>query len=89
MMIFNLIVPMASKQVYGGQHNRLVSFIKDNADTFLLQDNTEEGGKSEVILLRSEGDDGAVAELPTGNATAGKKYSLLRQFFFSSPPPPL
>lgn len=57
------------KQVYG-QHIRLISFIKDNADTFLMRDNAEEGGRAEVILLRSEGEDAAVTEPPAG--TAGK-----------------
>eukprot|EP00752_Nemacystus_decipiens_P001274 g1270.t1 len=56
-------------KVYG-QTNRLISFIKDNTDTFLVQENEEEGGRAEVILLRSEGDDGdaSVTEPPAANA---------------------
>eukprot|EP00903_Cladosiphon_okamuranus_P007249 g7034.t2 len=54
-------------KVYGSS-NRLVSFIKDNADTFLLQSNAEEVGKAEVFLLNSDGGGGDVKGGGTGNA---------------------
>lgn len=65
--MFVMLVMILSKQVYGVS-NRLVSFIKDNTDTFLFQDTAEEVGKAQVILLDSDGGGGDVAEPPTGNA---------------------
>eukprot|EP00903_Cladosiphon_okamuranus_P007250 g7034.t3 len=65
-------------KVYGSS-NRLVSFIKDNADTFLLQSNAEEVGKAEVFLLNSDGGGGDVKGGGTGNAGSGSRSPSARE----------
>lgn len=69
MMMIGVVLPT---QVYGNG-NRLVTFLKDNTDTFLVQDTADEGGKAEVLLVQhSEGGDGGSTEPPTGIANAGE-----------------
>lgn len=54
-------------------NNHLVSFLKENSDTFTVLDAAaDEGGKAQVLLLRSEEGSGDSTEPPSAQAGGGK-----------------